>query len=58
MVEANGPHRLNHLRPGIPFAQPPVGNLRFAPPVLQDALNVETLDATHFGAPCVQFNVR
>ncbi|RPD53636.1 extracellular triacylglycerol lipase precursor [Lentinus tigrinus ALCF2SS1-7] len=42
---------------GIPFAQPPVGNLRFAPPVLMDGFGVDTLDATKFGAPCVQFNV-
>ncbi|RDX48924.1 extracellular triacylglycerol lipase precursor [Lentinus brumalis] len=42
---------------GIPFAQPPVGNLRFAPPVLLDTPATEILNATQFGAPCVQFNV-
>ncbi|KAM5539590.1 hypothetical protein V8D89_006699 [Ganoderma adspersum] len=42
---------------GIPFAQPPVGALRFASPVEIDSLGVPTFNATAFGAPCVQPDV-
>ena len=42
---------------GIPFAEPPLGDLRFAPPVELDSLGVPTFNATAFGAPCVQFDV-
>ncbi|PIL26441.1 hypothetical protein GSI_12199 [Ganoderma sinense ZZ0214-1] len=42
---------------GIPFAEPPLGDLRFAPPVEIDSLGVPTFNATAFGAPCVQFDV-
>ena len=43
---------------GIPFAQPPVGALRFSPPVEVDSLGVSTFNATAFGSPCVQLDVR
>ncbi|PIL26547.1 hypothetical protein GSI_12305 [Ganoderma sinense ZZ0214-1] len=42
---------------GIPFAQPPIGELRFASPVEVDSLGVSTFNATAFGAPCVQPDV-
>lgn len=43
----------NVLR-GIPFAEPPIGNLRFAQPILKTSLQVETFNATEFGPACLQ----
>ncbi|KDR76954.1 hypothetical protein GALMADRAFT_420780 [Galerina marginata CBS 339.88] len=39
---------------GIPFAEPPLGNLRLKPPVLKTHLNVSTFDASNFGKGCLQ----
>ena len=38
---------------GIPFAEPPVNELRFRPPVTKKATN-EVLDATKYGAYCME----
>jgi para-nitrobenzyl esterase len=38
---------------GIPYAKPPLGVLRFAPPLAAEPWS-GTLDATHFGAACPQ----
>ena len=39
---------------GIPFAEPPLGNLRLQPPVLKTQLDVSTFDASNFGPGCLQ----
>jgi len=39
---------------GIPFGQPPVGPLRFMPPVAAGPFAKVPLDATSFGAACLQ----
>ncbi|CAK5277527.1 unnamed protein product [Mycena citricolor] len=39
---------------GIPYAEPPLGDLRFRPPVLQTSLNATTLDAAQYGPSCIQ----
>ncbi|XP_065932536.1 neuroligin-4, Y-linked isoform X2 [Magallana gigas] len=39
---------------GIPFAEPPVGDLRFAPPVEKKHWRPQVLNATEFGAVCPQ----
>ena len=39
---------------GIPYASPPVGNLRFAPPEEATSWKPHVLDATHFGPDCWQ----
>ncbi|KAI0824007.1 esterase 1 [Trametes gibbosa] len=36
----------------IPYAEPPVGSLRFAPPVLKTDPGVASLDASQFGVSC------
>lgn len=41
---------------GIPFAQPPVGNLRFAPPVALTS-SLGTVDASKYGYSCPQMNL-
>ncbi|KAJ3802306.1 esterase 1 [Lentinula aff. detonsa] len=39
---------------GIPFTEPPIGNLRLRPPVLKTTLDTETFDASNFGFSCLQ----
>jgi carboxylesterase type B len=42
---------------GIPYAQRPIGNLRFAPePITAPAS--DTIDGTSFGSSCYQFNLK
>ena len=40
---------------GIPFSEPPVGALRFSPPVLKSDLGSATFIATSFGPSCPLF---
>ena len=42
---------------GIPYAEAPVGSLRFAPPVAK-ALGDSAFDASNYGSPCPQDRVR
>ncbi|KAF5350556.1 hypothetical protein D9756_008574 [Leucocoprinus leucothites] len=39
---------------GIPFAEPPLGNLRLKPPVLKTTLDSKTFDASNFKEGCLQ----
>ncbi|KAJ7742578.1 esterase 1 [Mycena metata] len=39
---------------GIPFAEPPLGNLRLRPPVLKTFIGYPTLNATDYGPACLQ----
>lgn len=39
---------------GIPFAEPPLGQLRLKPPVLKTRLGLKTFDASDFGKGCLQ----
>ncbi|EAU89349.2 lipase I [Coprinopsis cinerea okayama7 len=38
----------------IPFTEPPVGKLRFKPPVLKTRLDTDTFNATQYGKTCLQ----
>ncbi|KAK7007697.1 carboxylic ester hydrolase [Favolaschia claudopus] len=39
---------------GIPYAEPPLGNLRLRPPVLKASIKSRTFKATDFGPACLQ----
>eukprot|EP01121_Diplochlamys_sp_Union-15-3_P018853 TRINITY_DN6953_c0_g1_i1.p1 TRINITY_DN6953_c0_g1~~TRINITY_DN6953_c0_g1_i1.p1 ORF type:complete len:517 (-),score=78.23 TRINITY_DN6953_c0_g1_i1:16-1566(-) len=39
---------------GIPYAEPPIGSLRWSPPVMKKAWGPTPLDTTRYGACCAQ----
>ena len=39
---------------GIPYAEPPTGERRWAPPVAKASLGSDTFEATRFGEACIQ----
>ncbi|KAJ3533644.1 hypothetical protein NMY22_g7253 [Coprinellus aureogranulatus] len=39
---------------GIPYAEPPIGQLRLRPPLYKPKLNVSTFDASNYGYSCIQ----
>ncbi|KAG2008151.1 hypothetical protein CC2G_013612 [Coprinopsis cinerea AmutBmut pab1-1] len=41
-------------RPSIPFAEPPVGSLRFRSPILKTRCTETTLEASSYGKACLQ----
>jgi hypothetical protein len=45
---------LPHRNSGIPYAEPPLGDLRLKPPVAKNHLNSTTFDASEFGPGCLQ----
>ncbi|KAJ3541390.1 hypothetical protein NMY22_g3906 [Coprinellus aureogranulatus] len=42
---------------GIPYAEPPLGNLRFRPPVLKTRIAAPSFNATSHGKGCLQYAV-
>ncbi|KAK2762608.1 hypothetical protein FQN54_000781 [Arachnomyces sp. PD_36] len=58
-VEGFNPHKSLRAFLGIPYARPPVGDLRFKPPQALPPSNSSSLiDATKFGNSCVQFRYK
>eukprot|EP00039_Didymoeca_costata_P020713 m.342173 g.342173 ORF g.342173 m.342173 type:complete len:573 (-) comp21069_c0_seq1:92-1810(-) len=39
---------------GIPFAEPPIGKLRWMPPILKEELESDEIDANEYGPSCPQ----
>ncbi|KAF7370188.1 Carboxylic ester hydrolase [Mycena sanguinolenta] len=53
VIGTTGPNTVEFFG-GLPFAQPPVGNLRFLPPVPVTTLTGDVFNATNWGAGCPQ----
>ncbi|KAF5361638.1 hypothetical protein D9758_007278 [Tetrapyrgos nigripes] len=42
---------------GLPYAEPPLGTLRWKPPVFKEWIDADTFNATEYALPCLQYSL-